>query len=172
MATTYYDFDANWTSFLNAWYSYPVQYTLALDVECAKTLGFFKYYQSGDPLWKHTQSLYWKLRCAAAAQQLMKDEQLLTKFKRTMQGQFGLPYNPKDFFHSTCFSELVARCHPVKDTIHAFILPEFNLLFQRTMMKCAEILFPTEIIETSSDNIITVKNMRFDLFGFYNLKYG
>lgn len=173
MLTTavYYDFDANWDSFLKAWYSHEVQYTLALEIECLKSIGFFKYYQHGDPLWKHTRSLYWKLRCAARAQQIMKDEQHLIKFRRTMTNQFGFPCNMKNFFYTTCFSTLVERCHPVKDTIHAFIMPELSFLLKQSMQKCAETLFPGEIIEIKNDVITIKKTIQFDLFGYYNQKY-
>lgn len=168
----YYDFDTNWDAFLKAWYSHDVQHILALEIECLKTLGFFKHYQAGDPLWKHTQSLYWKLRCAAKAQQLLKDEQHLVKFSRTMQTQFGFPLNTKDFYYATCFHKAVERCYPVKDTIHAFIMPELSFILKQTMHKCAETLFPGEIIEITKDNIVTVKkNIKFDLLGFYNQKY-
>lgn len=173
MTDTLYDFDSNWNIFLKAWYSHDVQYTLALEMEGLKSLGFFKYYQKGDPLWKHTQSLYWKLRCAAKAQQLMHQEQHICKFQRTMQTQFGFPINSKDFYYATCFKTTVERCHPEKDTIHAFIMPELSFLLKNTMRKCAEVIFPAEIIEITNDNIITVnKHIKFDLIRYYNQKYG
>lgn len=169
----YYDFDANWDSFLKSWYSHEVQHALKIEIECYKPLGFFKHYQQGDPLWKHTKSLYWKLRCVARAKQLMIHEQHLTKFKKTMQTQFGFPHDTTNHYFATCFSKQVERCHPVKDTIHAFIIPELSFLLKRTMRTCAEVLFPTEIIEITTDNVITIgKHIKFDLLGFYNERYG
>lgn len=170
---TYYDFDVNWDSFLKAWYSHDVQYTLALEMECNKPLGFFKYYQPGDPLWKYSQSLYWKLRCAARAQQLMKEEQHLMKFKRTMQSQFGFLNNSKDFYYATCFKATVERCYPQPNTIHAFIMPELSFLLKNTMRQCAQTLFPQDLVEMTNDNIVMInKSIKFDLLGFYNQKYG
>lgn len=157
----YYDFDANWQEFLGVWKTPEVQYALALDIEIWKPLGYFKNYRPGDDLWKYTKTLYWNLKAMNMANEIAKRDR--PKLNKVMMHQFGftVQYNIKATYE-TCF--------PQSNTIHAFMMPEAELILKHSLLECANKLLGGAIM-TSEYILIPSKKIVFDLIGYYQYKY-
>jgi len=167
----YYDFDQNWETFLQVWKSHEVQHSMLLDIEASKLLGFFANYRKGEPLWKYTRTLYWKLKINEIARADADSKNHAFKIKKSLHN-FGLNIDVKTFYDKVYISRIASDYNPKPDTIDSFIMPEGSYIFLKSLALCAKILFPDDSVRIDFVNlrrcvVIKEKHIIFDLFGYY-----
>lgn len=170
----YFDFRTNWQEFLKAWRQ--VDYHVELDIAYWKGFGFFKNFKPGDPLWRQTKTSYWIVKITENANNKIKTEMHVQKYKRTMQNQYIYPImDYKESYYKRFFKNVYDECTPKPDTIDAFYMPEGTFIFKSSMLGCARILFPQEEIKQIScsgrvHTTIPRLNIVFNLFDYYEGK--
>lgn len=174
-AMSYYEFDANWESFLHVWNTPRVQHSLELDIHLWKEMGFFHTYTKGDPLWKQTKTTYWLSKCVELAKNRSNAERHIHMFKRTMSVVCPR-ISTTELYYKTCFKMVIRDCEPKPNTIESFIIPEGVFIFKNTMLECARLLFPNNPVGMCMLNgrmitVVSPMNILFDLFGYYFDKY-
>ena len=132
-------------------------------------------YTRGDPLWWYSATDFWHDRASEIALERIKNENMLSSFKRTMTCQ-GFRYNTKQAletaFFNACFEELVKECYPEQNTIDAFIAPGSENYLSSTYYAVARCTYPGETVIHSISalgNCVIVPDHKivFDINGYY-----
>ena len=187
MSWHFYDFDANWDSFLDIWKSDWIQMRLdeQMSFWCEAYLNGEMIWVSGDMLWKYDKTRYWDDKIFDIVQ-ASADNYYPNYLKKWIASheRFGIQYATKDvarhsFFNSIDYynEDMYRDSCPKVDTIHAFYLPYSKHILTTIFYEiCASLIpntnrvwlfdrYDNDIILLSDDKII------FDLDGFYRWKY-
>lgn len=175
----YYDFKANWKTFLKAWKTPSVQDVLYEDMQnWCKDHAYYEpdgtkpVYKRGDPLWKFSRTDYWATKHMDAANDHVEKNNCIAKFKRTMEQQgrkFKNEETLQDAFYEICFDEICADFAPKPDTLESMIMIMGGQFLYPAMAEAAMVMGLDDYIVQTDEGVVLLpgKKMVFDFTGYY-----
>jgi hypothetical protein len=190
----FYDFDANWGSFLEVWKSAAIQSALKphMDSWCRShaydtdARGNRPAWREGDPLWHLSRTDFWDINIRDSVDSHIDKNRMVEHMSRTMKNVMARPNITKDRCVDTLYAVLQSsgeydllyeRYSPKPDTIESLILVLGKNHLSHALFHVANMLFPDDDLVLTTDeeqiDIILVpdKHVVFDLLDFFYAKY-